>query len=58
MLCFDDEKHKVKNTFKDNSQSEYFIYECYCLLLKFVCSDCKNQHGDIFSGVIFHMQIE
>ena len=26
MLCFDDEKQKVKNTFKDNSQSEYFIY--------------------------------
>ena len=26
MSCFDDEKQKVKNTFKDNSQSEYFIY--------------------------------
>ena len=45
MSCFDDEKQKVKNTFKDNSQSEYFIYECYCLLLKFVCSDFKNRHG-------------
>ena len=26
MLCFDDEKQKVKNTFKDNGQSEYFTY--------------------------------
>ena len=26
MLCFDDEKQKDKNTFRDNSQSEHFIY--------------------------------
>ena len=26
MLCFDDEKQKVKNAFKYDSQSEYFIY--------------------------------
>ena len=26
MLCFDDQKQKDKNRFKDNSQSEYFIY--------------------------------
>ena len=25
MLCFDDEKLKDENTFKDNSQAEYFI---------------------------------
>ena len=26
MLCFVDEKQKDKSTFRDNSQSEYFIY--------------------------------
>ena len=26
MLCFDDEKQKDKNIFKDKSQSEYFMY--------------------------------
>ena len=26
MLCLDNEKQKDKNRFKDNSQSEYFIY--------------------------------
>ena len=26
LLCLDDEKQKDKSTFKDNSQSEYFIY--------------------------------
>ena len=26
MLCFDDEKQIDKNTFRDNSQSEHFIY--------------------------------
>ena len=26
MLCFDDEKQKDKNTFKDNSQSKHFFY--------------------------------
>ena len=48
MLCFDDEKHKDNNTFKDNCQSEHFIYKCYCLLLKFLCSVFTNLHAQHF----------
>ena len=48
MLCFDDEKHTDKNTFKDNCQSEYFIYQCYCFLLKFLSSVFKNLHVEHF----------
>ena len=46
--CFDDEKQKNKNTFKDNCQSEHFIYQCYCLLLKFIRSVFKNLHAQHF----------
>ena len=48
LLCFDDEKQKDNNTFKDNCQSEHFIYKCYCLLLKFLCSVFKNLHAQHF----------
>ena len=48
MLCLDDEKQKDKSTFKDNSQSEYFIYWCHCLLLKFLCSGFKNLRAHRF----------
>ena len=48
MLCFNNEKQNDKNTCEDNSQSEYFIYSCYCLLSKFICSVFKNLHAQRF----------
>ena len=48
LLCFDDEKQKDKNTFKDNSQSKHFIFQCYCLLLNLLCFVFKNLHAQYF----------
>ena len=48
MLCFDDEKQKDKNNFKENCQSEHFIFQCYCLLLKLFSSVFKNLHKQYF----------
>ena len=45
MLCFDDEKQEDKNTFKDNSKSEYFIYWYYFLLSKLLYSFFQNLHA-------------